>query len=272
MVDQFFPASELFERLFYVYHGTQAGAEKSPSEKLPHIRSEGNPGQCQTMRTASGKFPMRLEIIRFDNHSIVGKGDSVEYRSIIESGREGGREMSSNALIAKLTKVAVLPPSRLGPRPHTPRALPHLQLDQLPPTGAMEELLNRSLEIPHVRSKQSRMASPRSSALYLADEFAGGPPEAFIDDHEFCHLHPLPEGSIHLTLPFILLEEVVRLGWGERHPIAKAGILTTLVTVYAPRDCQELTAVLGLIAQSCQFAQGKLQVLHRGQQCQPEAW
>jgi hypothetical protein len=116
------------------------------------------------------------------------------------------------------------------------------------------------------------MASPRSSALYLADEFACGPPEAFIDGHEFCHLHPLPEGSIHLTLPFVLREEVVRLGWGERHPIAVAGILTTLVTVYAPRDCTELAAVLGLISQSCQFAQGKLQVLHRGQQYMPEAW
>lgn len=135
----------------------------------------------------------------------------------------------------------------------------------------MEELLKRSLEIPHVRSRQSRMASPRSSALYLPDEFAGGPPEAFIDDHEFCHLHPLPEGCIHLTLPFILREEVVRLGWGERHPIAEIGFLTSLVTVYAPRDCQEMTTVLGLIAQSCQFAQGKLQVLHGGERCLQEA-
>ena len=38
------------------------------------------------------------------------------------------------------------------------------------------------------------MASPEQCPLYLADEFAGGPPEAFIDGHEFCHLHPLPEG------------------------------------------------------------------------------
>jgi hypothetical protein len=175
-------------------------------------------------------------------------------------------------LIAQLTRVAVLPPSRPGPRPRTPRTLPHLQLDQLPPVGTMEELLKRSLEIPHVRSKQSRMASPRSSALYLADEFAGGPPEAFIDDHEFCHLHPLPEGGIHLTLPFILREEVVRLRWGERHPIAEVGLLRSLVTVYAPRDCEEMTTVLGLIGQSCQFAQGKLQVLHGGEECSLEAW
>jgi hypothetical protein len=146
------------------------------------------------------------------------------------------------------------------------RALPHLQLDQLPPAETMEELIERSLEIPCVRSRQSRMASPKSHALYLADEFAGGPPEAFIDDHEFCHLHPLPEGSVHLTLPKILREEVVRLGWGERHPIAEVGILTTLVTVYAPRDRQEMSIVLGLIVQSCQFAQGRLQDLYGDEQ------
>jgi len=105
------------------------------------------------------------------------------------------------------------------------------------------------------------MASPGSTALYLADDFAFGPPEAFIDGHEFCHLHPLPGGSIHLTLPAILRGEVVRLGWGEPHPIAEVGILPSLVTIYAPRDGPELKAVLGLIAQSCQFAQGTLQDL-----------
>ena len=97
-------------------------------------------------------------------------------------------------LITTLTRVAVLPAPRFGVRPQMHRALPHRQLNQLPPAETMEELVERSLEIPDVRSKQSRMASPRSHALYLKDELAVGPPEAFIDDHEFCHLHPLPEG------------------------------------------------------------------------------
>jgi hypothetical protein len=138
--------------------------------------------------------------------------------------------------------------------------LPHLQLDQLPRPEIVEELIRRCLEIPYVRSRQSRMASAASHGLYLPDDSALGPPEAFIDEHEFCHLHPLPEGSIHLTLPQILREEAVRLGWGERHPIATAGILTTLVTVYAPRDREELEAVVGFIERSCQFAQGHLPV------------
>ncbi len=122
----------------------------------------------------------------------------------------------------------------------------------------MEELIERSLKIPYVRSRQSRMASPSSHALYLTDELATGPPEAFIDDKEFCHLHLLPEGSIHLTLPKLLRDEVIGLGWGERHPIAEVGLLTTLLTLYAPRDTEEMSIVLGLIVQSCQFAQGKL--------------
>jgi hypothetical protein len=145
------------------------------------------------------------------------------------------------------------------------RALPHVQLDQLPPAEAMEELIDRCLKIPGVRSRQSRMASPDCHALYLTDAGASGPPEAFIDDNEFCHVHPLPECSIHLTLPKLLRNEVVRLGWGELHPIAEAGILTTLVSVYAPRDCEELGSVFGWIVQSSQFAQGKLEALYGGE-------
>lgn len=163
---------------------------------------------------------------------------------------------------AMLTQVALLPHARVGPRPRMHRALPHLQLDQQPSDEAVEELVERCLSIPFVRSKQSRMASPGSHALYLRDEFAIGPPEAFIDGHEFCHLHASPEGSIHLTLPAVLRGEVIRLGWGERHPIAAAGILITLMTVYAPRDRQEIDTVFELVAQSCQFAQGKLQLLY----------
>src|ERR1051326_6925463 len=140
--------------------------------------------------------------------------------------------------IATLTKIAVLPPRRSGPRPRTPRSLPH------------------------GRVRESRMASPGTSALYLPGEHALGPPEAFIDDYEFCHLHPLPEGTIHLTLPALLREEVIVRGWGERHPVAGCGVLSALMTVYAPRDAQEFSAVLELIAQSWRFATGQLRLLH----------
>jgi phospholipase/carboxylesterase len=161
-------------------------------------------------------------------------------------------------LIAMHLKPAVLSHSRLGTRPQMNQSLPHLQTDQFPPAEAIRELVTRSLEIPCVQSKQSRMASPDTHALYLPDELAEGPPEAFIDGHEFCHVHPFPQGTIHLTLPKPLREGVVRLSWGEPHPIAESGILRTLLTVYAPRDREETQTVLALIVQSCLFAQGKL--------------
>ncbi len=159
-----------------------------------------------------------------------------------------------------LESIAALchtPPPRWGPRPETPPALPHIQLDQWPPEEIAAELIELSLSLPDVRSKQSRMASPKSRALWLPDKCSGGPASAFIDDHEFCHLHPLPEGSIHLTLPSPLRDRIVQLGWAEQHPLVRAGVMPeTLVMVYAPRDREELAISLNLIWCSCQFARG----------------
>ena len=71
-----------------------------------------------------------------------------------------------------------------------------VQLDQWPQAAVAEKLIERSLSLGDVRSKQSRMASPNCRALWLRDRWAGGPRDAFIDGHEFCHLQPLPEGGI----------------------------------------------------------------------------
>jgi len=153
--------------------------------------------------------------------------------------------------------VCHVPPPRWGPRPRTCPALPHIQLDQWPPEEIAAELIELSLSLPDVRSKQSRMASPNSRALCLPDRCAGGPASAFIDDHEFCHIHPLPEGSIHLTLPNPLRDRMMQLGWVEQHPLVRFGVMPeTLVMVYAPRDREELAISLNLIRSSCQFARG----------------
>jgi phospholipase/carboxylesterase len=130
-------------------------------------------------------------------------------------------------------------------------------LDQWPPEEIAAELIELSLSLPDVRSKQSRMASPKCHALWLPDRYASGPAGAFIDAHEFCHLHPLPEGSIHLTLPNPLRDRVVQLGWAEQHPLVRAGVMPeTLVMVYAPRDREELAISLNLVWNSCRFARG----------------
>jgi phospholipase/carboxylesterase len=101
------------------------------------------------------------------------------------------------------------------------------------------------------------MASQDTRALWLPDESAFGPPSAFIDDHEFCHVHALPEGSLHMTLPSGVRERMIGLAWGEQHPGAEAGFLAeTLVMVYAPRDHHELAIVFGLLKASYEFARG----------------
>jgi hypothetical protein len=153
--------------------------------------------------------------------------------------------------------VSFMPPPRGGPRPQTPPVLPHLQLDQWPPPEIVRTLIESSLGLQYVRSKQSRMAGPQTLALWLPDRYAAGPDDAFIDGHEFCHLHPVPHGSLHLTLANPLRDHAIRLGWAEPHPITRAGILPeTLVMVYAPRDLQELAVIQQLVWHSFRFARG----------------
>jgi hypothetical protein len=150
-------------------------------------------------------------------------------------------------------------PARLGPRPRTRRTLPHRQLDQWPAVALIHMIGEWSLRLPHVRSKESRLASPETLALWLPDDIAFGPREAFIDGHEFCHLHPSPEGSLHLTLPQAMRGQAIALGWAERHPSVEAGIMPeTLVMVYGPRNEDEVRCVLRLVIASHQFARGVL--------------
>ena len=151
------------------------------------------------------------------------------------------------------------PPQRRGSRPRTSGTLPHIQLDQSAPAEIIKQLLEQTLRLPHVRMQQSRMAAPETRAVTLSDEHAHGPAEAFIDDHEFCHLHPAPEGSVHLSLPESLRSRAFESGWAEPHPSVRGGFVpATLVMVYAPRDEQELEIVVGLVTAAYHFAQGTL--------------
>jgi phospholipase/carboxylesterase len=60
---------------------------------------------------------------------------------------------------------------------------------------------------------------------------------------EFAHLHPHSDGSLHLTLPRDLAEEVVAKGWGEPHVVV--GWATLMV--YGPRDPAELKVVWSIV-------------------------
>jgi phospholipase/carboxylesterase len=72
---------------------------------------------------------------------------------------------------------------------------------------------------------------------------------------EFAHIHPLPEGSMHLALPPHLVEDAIAKGWAEQHPVARMGMIPrTIVMLYGPRDGEELEIVWSLVQASHEFA------------------
>lgn len=98
---------------------------------------------------------------------------------------------------------------------------------------------------------------PGARALWLAEDFAAGPPEAFLIGREFAHLHPGPDQSLHAMLPPDIAAEAVEAGWSEPHPVARLGLIPeTAVMIYAPRDADELAVVERLVQASCAFARG----------------
>jgi hypothetical protein len=148
-------------------------------------------------------------------------------------------------------------PPRAGERPRTTITNPHQQQSQNPGAEVYELLLSRAFDFPHVERRPSAISVPGAQALWLAEEVAGGRPEAFLIGREFAHVHPAYDGSMHMMLPPAVVEELVAKGWGEPHPMAQRGLIPpTAVMVYAPRDAAEVETVLEVIRASYRFACG----------------
>lgn len=147
-------------------------------------------------------------------------------------------------------------PLRVGTRPSTTSTNPHTQLDQQPADSRwIEELARRVFALPGVVEEPSRISVPGARALVLAPGEAAGPPEAFLIDREFAHLHPDPDHSLHAMLPTETVTEAVAAGWAEAHPIALRGLIPpTAVMLYAPRGEAELDVVERLVRVSHAFA------------------
>ncbi|MFY9265615.1 MAG: luciferase family protein [Solirubrobacterales bacterium] len=147
-------------------------------------------------------------------------------------------------------------PPRVGDRPRTTPTNPHTQLDQQPSDLRWaDELARRVFALPGVVEEPSRISVPGARALVLAPGEATGPPEAFMIDREFAHLHPAPDHSLHAMLPAEMVTEAVAAGWAEPHPVALRGLIPpNAVMLYAPRDLAELAVVEGLIRASHAFA------------------
>jgi hypothetical protein len=84
---------------------------------------------------------------------------------------------------------------RAGPQPLKRDFLPPVQLNRWLPVDVHTVLLEQCDNLRHIAVQRSRMDPPDTLALRVLNEFANGSAQAFIDDHEFCYLHTLPEGE-----------------------------------------------------------------------------
>jgi Family of unknown function (DUF5519) len=150
-------------------------------------------------------------------------------------------------------------PPRSGTRPGTTNTIPHAQLDQQPADDRhLNAILAEAVRWPSVRQVHSGISVDGARALALEPTAATGPPEAFLVDQEFCHVHLNGDFSLHATLPAPVADEAVNAGWAEPHFLVHTGQApATVVLLYAPRDNHERDIVLRLVRASYLFARGR---------------
>ncbi len=146
-------------------------------------------------------------------------------------------------------------PLRRGSRPRTTRTNPHMQLEQNTSADLWKQLAERAFALEDVVERASVVSIPGARALWLRDDVSPGPADAFMIGREFAHLHPLPEGSLHMALPPAIARAAVARGWAEPHPMAQLGYVPEhVVMVYGPRDADELEVVWRLVEASHRHA------------------
>jgi len=156
--------------------------------------------------------------------------------------------------------LEIIFPQRPGPRPTTTDDEPHEQLNQLGPVELWDELHQRALSLRGVHEDRSGYSFPETKALWLDPELAKGPPEAFIWKQEFAHLHPHPNSSWHLQLPWELTSLAISAGWAEIHPVVWLGVApANSVMLYSPRNEEEMEVAWDLVEESHRFASGEPQ-------------
>lgn len=155
-------------------------------------------------------------------------------------------------------KHKVIFPRRPGPRPTTTTWEPHEQLNQLGSEALWDELAGRSFALPGVTDVPSKISVAGARALWLDDELATGPAEAFVIEREFAHIHPRPDSSFHLQLPLELAVFAISAGWAEVHTTCWLGDApANSVMLFSPRNEQELEVIWDLVEESYRFATGQ---------------
>lgn len=150
-----------------------------------------------------------------------------------------------------------LPPRR-GARPRTTRVNPHTQLDQNAPPALQDRVRLHATSLPGVRSGPSLVSVPGALGFFL-DRPPHPPTVPDLFRHEWGHLHPPTDGSLHLTVTEAGAKALIARGWGEYHLVVGWGVVPpVLVMVYGPRDEEELDVVLRLVDSAFTAAGGDL--------------
>ncbi|MBV8528188.1 MAG: phospholipase [Candidatus Dormibacteraeota bacterium] len=149
-------------------------------------------------------------------------------------------------------------PRRNGPKPATSLGMPHQQLDQQPEDSSPRDALaQRVFALPGVVEERSGVSVPGARALVLEPDSARGPATSFMVGREFAHLHPAPDESLHIVLPYDVATAAIDAGWAEPHPLAaRMHGPSMAVMVFAPRNDEEVGVVAGLVETSYREATG----------------
>ncbi|NMI01508.1 phospholipase [Pseudonocardia sp. K10HN5] len=147
-------------------------------------------------------------------------------------------------------------PARTGEPPEVTAAVPQHQQSQIAPPHLQAELWTRLAALDAVSTAPTTVGVAGTRALLLDRATAAGPDAAFILPAlgEFAHMHPEPDGSLHLVLPDALAYDALAKGWAVAHPLAGVRLSAGMVLVPGPRDAAEVDVVAGIAAASHRYA------------------
>ncbi len=138
--------------------------------------------------------------------------------------------------------------------PLTTSTSPHKQLSQNGAYHIHHQLMLWTNTIRLIEIKPSIISKSGATGLFLSENVKTVNPHAVIH-REFGHIHPYPDGSLHLFLPMTDAKEIVLKGWGEYHPLAfRKEVPSNFIMLYSPRSEGELSLVKEIVLRSYSFA------------------
>ncbi|OJY45486.1 luciferase family protein [Pseudonocardia sp. 73-21] len=147
-------------------------------------------------------------------------------------------------------------PRRTGPVPDTTSGIPQHQTSQNGPAELQERLWERLAALDGVATGPTTVGVEGTRALLLDRAAARGPDTAYLLPAlgEVAHLHPAPDGSLHVALPDALAYDALAKGWALPHPLAGVRLSPGMVLVPGPRDEDELETVTEIVTASVRYA------------------